>query len=169
MNQIQMNTILNWEKGLFKSIYEIYSDSTLVGYMNEKSWTQSSHGELYGEKYLFRIRGFLNQETNVFKNDNHTPIGKITYNSWMTKAKIEYSGKVYCWKFDNLWSTRWRLYSEEGLEIKYTCSSTRGRIEADSENNFLLLAGLYINNYFWQTTLVILVTVFLPVWVEVFK
>jgi hypothetical protein len=163
-----MKTILNWKKGLFKSIYEIFSDSILVGYMNERSWTQSSHGELYGEKYYFRIKGFFKQEIEVFNNDNSNPIARITYNSWMTKSKIEYSGKTYFWKFDNFWGTSWSLYNAEGLQIKYNCSSSRGRIEYDLKDNLLVLTGLYINNYYRQTTLVTMIAVFLPVWMSVF-
>jgi hypothetical protein len=164
-----METMLNWKKGLFKNIYEIYSDSIPVGHLNEKSWTQSSNGELYGEKFHFKTTGFINKETKVFNNENSIPIGKITYNSWMTKGKIEYSDKVYYWKFDNIWSTSWRLYNAEGLQVKYKCSSTKGRIEYDLQNNFLVLTGLYIYNYYWQTTFVILIVVFLPVWVAVFN
>ena len=164
-----MKTILNWKRGLLKNIYEIFSDSGPVGYLKEKSWTQSSYGELNGEKFHFRMKGVFNKEAIVFNSESNTPIGKISYNSWMTKSKIEYGNKVYYWKFDNFWNTRWRLYSEDGLEIKYNCSSTNGKIESDSVNNFLVLAGLYVHNYYWQTTTVTLVIIFLPVWIAVFN
>jgi hypothetical protein len=164
-----METILNWKKGLFKSIYEIYSDNLLVGYLNEKTWTESSHGELYGERFIFKTKGIFHQETQVFNNENNTPLGKISYNPWMTKAKIEYSDKIYFWKFDNLWSISWRLYNDEGLQIRYYRSSSKGKIEYDLENNFLVITGLYINNYYWQTSVVILMTVFLPLWLAVFN
>jgi len=157
-----MKTILNWKKGLFKSIYEIYADKVLVGYLNEKTWTESSHGELHGERFNFRTKGFLKQKTLVFNNLNNNLLGKITYNSWMTKAKIEYSDKIYYWEFDNLLSSSWRLYNDEGLQVRYNRSLSEGRIEYDLENNFLVITGLYINNYYWQTTMVILMTVFLP-------
>lgn len=164
-----MKTILNWKRGLFRNIYEIYSNRTHVGYLKEKSLTQSSHGELYGEKFHFRIKGIFNKEAVVFNSESNTQIGKISYNSWMTKSKIEYGTKVYYWKFDNFWNTSWRLYSEDGSEITYNCSSTKGKIEYDSENNFLVLAGLYVHNYYWQTTLVTMVIVFLPIWVALFN
>jgi len=162
-----MRTTLDWKKGLFRSIYKIYADSVLVGYLNEKTWTESSHGELHGERFKFRTKGFLHQQTGVFNNENNAPIGKITYNSWMTKAKIEYSDKIYYWKFDNFWSTSWGLYNDEGLQVQYNRSLSEGRIEYDLENNFLVITGLYINNYYWQTSVVILMTVFLPLWLVI--
>ena len=159
-----MKTILKWEKGIFKSIYEIYSENSLVGYLNEKSWTQSSHGELYGEKFHFKTKGFFNQETDVFNDENKTPIGKISYNSWMTKAKIECAGKVYYWKYDNSWSTKWSLNNAEGSLISYSCSTTKGGITYDLQNNLLVLTGLYIKNYYWQFSVVFLISAFLPLW-----
>ena len=164
-----MKTILIWKKGPFNSIYEIYAENILVGYLNEKSWTQSSHGELYGEKFHYKIKGFFNQETQVFNNETNTPIGKITYNSLMTKAKIEYSDKVYFWKFDNSLSTKWRLYNAEGSLISYSCSLTKGGIEYDLQNNLLALTGLYIKNNYWQFTVVFLISVFLPLWLTIFS
>jgi hypothetical protein len=162
-----MKTILNWKKGIFRSIYEIYSDKVLVGYLNEKTWTESSHGELNWERFNFKTNGFLKQQTRVFNNENGIPIGNITYNSCLTKAIIEYSGKTYYWKFDNLWSTCWSLFNDEGLQIRYSRSLSEGRIEYDLESNFLVITGLYINNYYWQTTMVILMTVFLPLWLVI--
>jgi len=163
-----MKTILKWKKGIFKSIYEIYSDNVLVGYLNERSWAQSSHGELYGEKFYFKTRGLFNQETQIFYNDNNTPIGKIIYNSWMTKARIEYSDKVYFWKFDNSWSTKWSLYNTEGSLINYSCHSSKGSIEYDLQNNLSILTGLFIRNYYWQTAAAMLIAVFLPLWTIIF-
>jgi hypothetical protein len=97
--------------------------------LKEKLWSQSSYGELFGEKFNFRIKGFFNKEAVVFNSESNIPIGKISYNSWMTRSKIEYGSKVYYWRFNNVWNTSWRLYSEEGLEIRYNCSSTNGRID----------------------------------------
>jgi len=164
-----MKTILNWKKGLFKNSYEIYSDSTHVGYLKEKSWAQTSTGELNGEKFHFRIKGFFNKEALVFSSESNTPVGKISYNCWMTRTKIEYGGKVYNWKYNNIWNTSWKLYNVEGLELKYNCSATNGRIESDLENNFLILSGLYVHNYYVQTTLVTMIVIFLPLWVTLFN
>jgi hypothetical protein len=159
-----MKTVLNWKKGFFKSTYEIYSEDIHVGYLIEKSWGQSSEGELNREKYRFITKGFFKQETQILKVEDDTPIGKITYNSWMTKAKIEYSGKVYFCSLNNVWSTKWSLYDSDGVFINYSCSSTKGTIESDFQHNFLALTGLFIRNFYLQTSVVIIMVVFIPLW-----
>jgi hypothetical protein len=162
-----MKTILNWKKGIFRSTYEIYSQDNPVGYLNEKSWGQSSVGEINGEKYRFKTKGVFKQETQIFKGEDDTPAGKISYNSWMTKAKVEYSGKVYSWSLDNMWSTKWSLHDSDGFFINYACSSSSGTIESDFQHNFLILAGLFIRNFYMQTSAVVMMVALLPIWINI--
>jgi hypothetical protein len=164
-----MKTNLNWKKGIFKSTYEIYSEDCSVGYLNEKTWSQSSEGELYGEKYRFKTRGFFNQETQIFTAEDDAPTAKITYNSLRTKARIEYSGKVYFWSYNNIWSTKWSLNDSDGFLINYACYSSRGTIESDFQHNFLILAGLFIRNFYLQASAVVMMVVLLPMWITLFN
>ncbi len=159
-----MKTTLNWEKGIFNSTYKIYSEENLVGNLKGKTWKQSADGELNGGKYSFKTKGFFKQETQIFDTDKNTVIGKITYNSWMTKAKIKYSDKVINWKYTNAWNTKWSLFDSEGVQIKYHGSSSKGKIEFEEQDDLLVLTGLYITNYYWQITIFAIIAVFIPVW-----
>jgi hypothetical protein len=158
-----MKTILKWKKGLFRIAYEIYSEESKVGYLRDRSWGQSSDGELNGEKYWFRTKGFLKQETKIYYSDNDTPVAKIDYNSWMTKARIEYSGNVYTWSMDNFWSTKCSLRSPDGLKIQYRSSFSDGQIESDISNNLLILTGLFVKNYYLQMSVIIVLIAILPI------
>jgi hypothetical protein len=116
-----------------------------------------------------KSKGFLIRRPRYLIMRLTHPLEKITYNSLMTKAKIECSDKVYFWKFDNSLSTKWRLYNAEGSLISYSCSLTKGGIEYDLQNNLLALTGLYIKNNYWQFTVVFLISVFLPLWLTIFS
>jgi hypothetical protein len=116
-----------------------------------------------------KSKGFLIRRPRYLIMRLTHPLEKITYNSLMTKAKIECSDKVYFWKFDNSLSTKWRLYNAEGSLISYSCSLTKGGIEYDLQNNLLVLTGLYIKNIYWQFTVVFLISVFLPLWLIIFS
>jgi hypothetical protein len=152
-----VKTTLTWKKRIFKNVYEIYSEDSLVGNLKENVWSQSADAELNGEEYHFRTKGFF-----ILKKNTDNMIGKITYNSGMTKAKIEYPGGVYSWSYDNFWSTKWSLQNSEGPVIWYHRSSSEGIIKTEGLNNLLLLTGLYIHNYFLQATLVLMMVIFLP-------
>jgi len=164
-----MKTSLHWKNELFTGTCKIYSEDTLVGYLNERSWSIYSEGELNGEKYLFKTKGFFNRETQIYKIENDILIGKITYNTWRRKAEIEYSGKVYSWSFINAFSTLWILQDDEGFMIRYNSSCSKGTIESDMQNNLLTLTGIFIRNYLSKTSVAFVITVFLPFLIMIFN
>jgi hypothetical protein len=82
----------------------------------------------------------------------------------MTKATIELSDRKIFWKYDNVWNTKWSLFDSEGIQIQYQGSSFNGKIEFNSQDDLLVLTGLFITNYYWQITIAVFAAVFIPVW-----
>ena len=162
-----MQTSLRWKKGLFSSTYCIYSNDQLIGKLKDKTFSQSADGELNGKKYTFKTKGFFKQRTEIRNDKDNKVIGEITYNNWMTKATLLILNKKTNWKYDNLWNTKWSIFDSEGLKIKYTGSSTRGQIDSNTDDDLLLLSGLFVTNYYWQMTIVVLIVVFVPIWITV--
>ena len=162
-----MKIRLNWEKEIFSSSYSIYSNNQLIGKLKDKTFSQSASGELNGREYIFRTKGLFKQHTEILDKAENRVIGEINYNSWMTKASISINNKEASWKYDNIWSTKWRIFDSEGIEIKYTGSSRKGQIDANTDDALLLLSGLFVTNYYWQWTIIIMVAVFVPIWATV--
>ena len=159
-----MKNHFRWEKQFFSSIYSIYSDSQIVGKLRDKSFSHTAIGELKGKQYTFKTKGLFSQNTEIIDNKENKVIGKITYSSWMTKATLSIINKSLQWKYDNVWNTRWSLFDKEGLEIKYTGSSTSGRIESNTDDPLLLLCGLFVTNYYWQVSIAVMLLIFIPVY-----
>lgn len=162
-----MENTLKWKKGIFKNTYEIISGEKTIGRLREKTWTQSADGEMNGKKYSFKTKGFFKQETQIVDREKETAVGKITYNSWKTRAKIEYKDIVIQWKYTNFWNTKWSLFNSENEIVSYQGSSSKGIILFDDTNELLLLSGLFITNYYWQTTVLVVVMALIPVWITV--
>ena len=161
-----MRTILTWKKGLFSNTYSLFSNGTLTGELTDKTFSKYAHGELNGKKYTFRTTGIFKQHTEILDEDNRM-IGMIAYYSMMTRATITLDGRAIKWKYDNPWNTKWRIYSPEGIEVKYSGSSTHGQIDGNTDEALLVLIGLFVTNYYWQLTIVVLLVVFLPIWMSV--
>ena len=159
-----MQTNLRWKKGLFSSSYDIYLNDKQIGKLKNNTFSQTADGELNGKKYTFKTEGFFNQHTEIIDNLENKVIGKITYNNWMTKATIIVNTKIINWKYDNLWNTEWSIFNYEGINIKYSGSSTNGQIYSNVDDELLLLSGLFVTNYYWQMTIAVLVAVFVPIW-----
>ncbi|SKB78359.1 hypothetical protein SAMN05660903_02525 [Salegentibacter salinarum] len=51
------------------------------------------------------------------------------YNNWYFKATITVNNKMFNWKYENIWNTKWRIFNSEKINIEYAGSSSRGEIE----------------------------------------
>jgi len=162
-----MQTKFTWKKDFFSALYRIYSNGHEIGKLKEKTFTQTAIGELNGKEYTFRQKGFLKPQTEIINNNDHRVIGEITFSNWMTKASLSIDNKVISWKYDNIWNTKWSLFDSEGIKIQYAGSSTSGQIDSNIDDGLLLLSGLYVTNYYWQMTLIILVAVLVPIFASV--
>jgi hypothetical protein len=158
-----MQTNLTWEKGIFSTLYKIYSNGEQVGSLKNKSFSLSGIGVLDNKEYLFQTKGFFKQKTEIVDAAGNRTIGEINYNNWMTKATITINDKTINWKYDNIWNTKWRVFNSEGIDIKYSGLSTGGQIESNINDALLLLSGLFVTNYYWQITIAILVAIFVPI------
>jgi hypothetical protein len=163
LKEKDMETQLNWKKGIFKETYEIYSAGILVGTLKENIWKQTAYGELNGRKVIFKTIGFFRQETQIIDPSTNMQVGKITYNSWMTKATIEYTNRVASWKYDNAWNTKWSISDPEGVLIQYQGSCSKGIINSQTQDDLLILSGLFVTNYYWQITIAVMVAVLIPI------
>jgi len=162
-----MQTKLRWKKHLFSNLYTIYSDGQQIGILKDKTFSQTANGLLNGKAYTFKTTGFFRQRTEIINSLENKLIGVITYNNWMTKALIFANNETINWQYDNLWNTKWSIFSSEGGIIKYSGSSTSGQIDSNIDDELLLLSGLFVVNYYWQMTIAVLVAVFVPVWLTI--
>ena len=162
-----MPSKIHWKKKLFSRSYTIYSSNQPIGQLSEKVFSQTSVGKLNNKEYKFVTHGILKQTTSIIDTRENKKIGEISYGTWMTKATFSINNKTYYWKYDNLLNTKWSVYNEGGYQIKYYGSYTNGIIETNTDDSLLLLSGLYVKNYYLQTTIAVMVAVFIPVWIAV--
>jgi len=159
-----MHTNLTWKKGFFSNLYKIYSNGKQIGNLKDKSFSQSRIGVLDNKEYLFQAKGFFKQKTKIIDTTENKTVGEINYNNWISKATITINDKTINWKYDNLWNTKWSIFSSEEFNIKYSGSSTGGQIETNIDDAVLLLSGLFVRNYYWQMTIAILAAVSGGLW-----
>jgi len=157
-----MQTNLTWKKGIFSNLYKIYSNGVQIGNLKDKSFSSTCIGALDNKEYLFQTKGFCTPKTQIIDTAENKTVGEITYNSWMTKATITINDTTIQWKFDNLWGTKWSIFNSEGIMIKYSSSLTGGQIDSNTDDALFVLSGLFVANYYWQMTIVIVVAVIVP-------
>ncbi|MEN8203546.1 MAG: hypothetical protein ABFS28_13195 [Bacteroidota bacterium] len=158
-----MNTLLHWKRGTFSSTYEIYEGESLIGKLKDSTFSQSSDGMIHQKGYRFKTKGVFKQETHIIDAESDQVIGTISYNSWMSKANIQLKDRLFQWKYDNSWQTRWSLYDDDGVQMKFSGGMSKGTIEYDHPDDLLVLTGLFVTNYYRQIGIAVLVAIFLPI------
>ena len=159
-----MKTCLTWKKGLFSSLYQVYSNGALIGNIEDIAFSKSVRGSFNGKDYIFKSQGFLKQNVEIIDSTENKVIGTIEYNNWMTKAEMSINSKKINWKYDNFQSTQWSLFDSEGKILTFIGSITSGLIYCETEDpdGLLVLSGLFVTHYYWQITLVVLLLLFIP-------
>jgi len=158
-----MNTNLKWGKSFLSNISRIYSNGRVIGNLDLRAFSNTDIGIVNGEKYFFRARGFFSRYTEIVDAKDYKVIGKITYSNWRSRATLTTVNKTANWKYDNVWHSRWSISSSSGNEIKYAGSSSRGRIESNTDDALLILSGLFVTNYYRQVSIAVVVAIFIPI------
>lgn len=155
---------LRWKNSFFSNTWNLTSDETPVGSLRANAWKKTALGELNGKKFNFATKGFFGQETQIFDADSAAHLATISYNSWHTKASIiTPGGKIFTWRYDNTWHTKWSISDASEVKINYAGSITKGTIESAEQDELLLLSGLFITNYYWQISVAVMIAIFIPI------
>lgn len=158
-----MISILHWKKRFFDHTTTIHSADGEIGYLKENSWKQRAEGKVNNRSYAYRTRGFINQVTEILDPSTDYTVGKIEYNTWRNKATLTYLDQSFHWQYDNTWQSRWSITDEQGLNISFQGNLQKGSIEGEDLNEFLILTGLFVTNYYAQATIAIFVAIFIPI------
>lgn len=145
-----MEQLLTWKSKIFKNKFELFQSGLPVGELKNNSWSRTSYGELNGRKFSFSSKGFINQESDVTDINNNTVIATISFSSWRSKAIINYNNKEYIWKSENLFGNKWSLSFDGMTTVQYQRFNFSGDIGFNIKDELLILAGLYIHNYFFE-------------------
>ena len=162
----KMTATYYWMKGLFSTVYNLRKEDA-KGYLQNSTFSNTSHGSINGEKFQFISKGLLQNSTRIFREGlSHSQLGEISYNIWgNNKAKIKLDNENYELEFKGILMNKWSIYKKSQLVMSYHGNSSRGKCDVYTNNEALLLAGLYIANYFWQTSISTMVAIFVPIFV----
>lgn len=160
-----MKTLLHWKRGTFSSTYEIFEGENLIGKLKETAFSKSADGLIHDKGYRFTTKGLFKQETQIVEAETDQVLGTITYNSWKSKAYIQFDNQLIQWKYDNGWQTRWSLNNDDGIQMKFAGGMSKGTMECDHLDELLVLTGLFVTNYYRQIGIAVLVAILIPIWV----
>ncbi|KQC02173.1 hypothetical protein [Pedobacter sp. Hv1] len=158
-----MERHLNWTKGLLDSSYQLFEGGEIRHTLFFDIWNNQARAISQQSTYLFKGNGFLNSTTQVFDNQNNL-IGMIQYHTWQNKAIFTLtSGEAYHWTFTNSWYSKWMITDSKTKQINYDADLSSGAIMANTDDEIMLLTGLYIKEHYHKVIYLVLFILFVTV------
>jgi len=156
-----MEKVLNWRKGLFDSNYQVWENTFLKFSINFSSFKNSAMATTQEGIYWLRSDGYSNPETRIFSQKNEL-LAVIRYDWINFKAKIVCtSGDEFDWSYQNSWLSRWSINNHKDKQVIYNSSSGGGLIHSSVEDDLVIVAGLFIREYYVRILYLFLIIIFL--------
>lgn len=158
-----MGQYLTWTKGIFDSSYQIFADGKIRNTLFFNTWKNEARGIGQDKSYYFKTSGLFNGHTQIL-NENNEIIGTIAYQSLKSNAMLTMTtGEQYMWQHTNNWHSRWEISNREDILISYTSSTSSGTIETNTDDELLLICGLFVREYYMRSFIFLLFIVFIPI------
>jgi len=158
-----MAKFINWRSNWLSGDFQLFVDGIQKGMISFGSWRSDAEGVFDDKNYFFSNVGFWQSRTNVIDRKTNELVAVITYDSWKSKAVISLkSGERYEWTSTGIWKSQFTVSNYNNERITYNASSYSGAISSDTDNELLIVSGLFIK-HIYNKRLVTLIACFMPI------
>jgi len=158
-----MSKFISWKNNWFSGNFQLFADGVQKGVITFATWKSDAESMFEDKNYFFSNEGFWQSRTQVIDRKTNETVAIITYDTWKSKAVISLkSGEQYEWKSTNLWRSQWTVSNYKDEHIMYSASSSSGALSSDTDNELLIIAGLFIKQIYNKQAIV-LIACFMPI------
>ncbi|MDQ0966950.1 hypothetical protein QFZ20_002353 [Flavobacterium sp. W4I14] len=158
-----MSKFINWKSNWLSGNFQLFADGVQKGMITFETWKSNAESMLEDKNYQFVNEGFWQSSTKVIDRKTNEVVAMINYDTWKSKAVISLrSGEQYEWKSINLWRSQWTVSNYKDEHIMYSASSNSGSLSSDTDNELLIIAGLFIKQIYNKQLLAV-VACFVPI------
>jgi hypothetical protein len=152
-----MAKFINWRSNWLNGNFQLFADGIQKGMITFETWRSDAESMFDDKNYFFSNVGFWQSRTNVIDRKTNELVAVITYDSWKSKAVISLkSGQQYEWKSTGIWKSQFTVSNYNDEHIMYSPSSYSGAISSDTDNELLILAGLFIKQIYNKRAVVLI-------------
>ncbi|MBB6240207.1 hypothetical protein HDC90_004872 [Pedobacter sp. AK013] len=158
-----MSKFINWKSNWLNGNFQLFADGVQKGAITFGTWKSDAESMFEDKNYFFSNEGFWQSSTKVIDRKTNETVAMITYDTWKSKAVISLkSGEQYEWKSTNLWRSQWTVSNYKDEHIMYNASSSSGALSSDTDNELLIIAGLFIKQIYNKQA-ILLIVCFMPI------
>jgi hypothetical protein len=158
-----MSRFINWRSNWLSGNFQLFSDGVQKGMVTFETLRSDAQSMFEDKNYFFSNVGFWQSQTNVIDRKTDEVVAIITYDSWKSKAIISLkSGEQYEWKSTGVWKSQFTVSNYKDAHITYSSNSNAGTISSDTDNELLIIAGLFIK-HIYNKRVVVLIACLMPI------
>lgn len=158
-----MAKFINWRSNWLSGDFQLFVDGIQKGMISFGNWRSDAEGVFDDKNFFFSNVGFWQSRTNVIDRKTNELVAVITYDSWKSKAVISLkSGERYEWTSTGIWKSQFTVSNYNNEHITYNASSNSGAISSDTDNELLIVSGLFIK-HIYNKRIVTLIACFMPI------
>jgi hypothetical protein len=144
-----MSKFINWKSNWLSGNFQLFTDGVQKGMITFETWKSNAESMLEDKNYQFVNEAFWQSRTKVIDRKTGGVVAIITYDSWKSKALISLkSGEQYEWISTGVWKSQWTVSNYKDAHIMYSSSNNCGAISSDTDNELLIIAGLFIKQIY---------------------
>jgi len=153
-----MSRFINWKNNWFSGNFQLFVDGVQKGMITFGTWKSDAVSMFEDKNYYFVNEGFWQSKTKVIDRNTNEMVAIITYDSWKSKALISLNtGEQYEWKSTGIWKTQFTVSNYKDAHIMYNSGSNSGAISSDTDNELLIISGLFIKQIYNKRAALIVV------------
>jgi len=155
-----MSKFINWKSNWLNGNFQLFVDGLQKGVITFATWKSDAESVFEDKNYQFINEGIWQSSTKVVDRKTNETVAMITYDCWKSKAVISLkSGEQYEWKSSGIWKKQWTVSNYNNEHILYSSSNNCGAISSDTDNELLILAGLFIKQIYNKRALLLIVCI----------
>lgn len=157
-----MRLFLNWRKGLFDSDYQLFNQYEIKGSLLFNGFSNNARA-IASRNYYYRTEGYTQPHTSI-KDEKFIETATISYDLWSLKATIKiHQPQETVWIYRHGRLGKWSITSADGKEaILYHSNTGSGVIESDTDDELLLLTGLFIRSFYIRLLMLLILLFCIP-------
>jgi len=143
-----MEKHLTWTKGIFENTYQLFENGQIVNTLFFDTWKNEARTIGKENSFLFKTNSYFDSNTQILTGNGEI-VGTISFDLWQTKAVVNLtSGEQFACNFNNYWLSKWTITNFKDKQLFYYANTSSGTITADTDDELILLSGLFIREHY---------------------
>ena len=154
-----MDKQLTWTKGLLENTYQLFENGLIINTLFFDTWKNEARSIGKENTFLFKTNSFFDSNTQILTGKGEI-LGVINFDLWQSKAVVNLaSGEQFACNFNNYLFSKWTITNFKDKQLFYYSNTTSGTITTNTDDELMVLSGLFIREHYSRALVLFIIFV----------